>query len=77
MFAIIFFQSGLFAPPPQIFVRFKSMPRDFATSRESLNAKATPSRTACVMSALVVSIVMPIKVALAFGLLCGERSPIR
>ena len=67
----------LFAPPPQIFVRLMSIPSDFATSKESLSANATPSKTACVISALVVSIVMPINVPLAFGLLCGERSPIR
>ena len=74
---MIFFHSGLFAPPPQIFVRLMSIPSDFATSKESLSANATPSKTACVISALVVSIVMPINVPLAFGLLCGERSPIR
>ena len=76
-FAIIFFQRGLLAPPPQIFERSILMPSFLATSRESLSAKATPSRTACVMSLLVVSIVIPINVPLASGSLCGERSPIR
>ena len=77
LFAMIFFQRGLFAPPPQILVRSIGIPSVFATSKESRSANATPSNTAWVISALVVSIVMPIKVALAFGLLYGERSPIR
>ena len=76
-FAIMRLHSGLFAPPPQIFVLSIWMPRDFATSKESRIAKATPSRTAWVISSLVVSIVRPMKVPLASGLLCGERSPIR
>ena len=38
---------------------------------------ATPSSTACVISSLEVSIVIPIKVPLASGSLWGERSPIR
>ena len=76
-FAIMRLHSGLFAPPPQIFVLSIWMPRDFATSKESRIAKATPSRTAWVISSLVVSMVRPMKVPLASGLLCGERSPIR
>ena len=75
--AIILHQSGLLAPPPQILVRVMGMPRLFATSRESLSAKATPSSTACVISSLVVSMVMPVNVPLALGLLCGDRSPMR
>lgn len=67
--AIIFFQRGLFAPPPQILVRVRLIPRDLATSSESRSAKATPSSTAWVMSALVVSMLMPRKTALALGLL--------
>ena len=76
-FAMIFFQSGLFAPPPQILVRSILMPSFLATSRESRSPKATPSRTACVMSALVVSMDIPKNTPLASGLLCGDRSPIR
>ena len=75
--AIILRQSGLFAPPPQIFVSVTFIPRLLATSNESRIANATPSRTACVISVLSVSIVIPVNVALAAGLLCGERSPIR
>ena len=76
-FATIFLQSGLFAPPPQIFVRSGFTPRLLATSSESLSPKVTPSKTACVISSRVVSIVMPMNAALASGSLCGERSPIR
>ena len=39
--------------------------------------KATPSRTACGISERVVSMVIPIKVPLALGLLWGVLSPIR
>ena len=77
MLAAIFLQSGLFAPPPTIVLFFTSMPSDFATSRESLSPKMTPSRTACVMSLLVVSIVIPVNVPLASGSFSGLRSPIR
>ena len=54
-----------------------SSPSERATSRLSRMAKATPSRTAWVMSARVVSIVMPTKVPRASVSFIGERSPIR
>lgn len=76
-FAMIFFQRGLLAPPPQILVRSIWIPRLLATSRESRSPKATPSRTAWVISALVVSMDIPKNTPLASGLLCGDLSPIR
>ena len=45
-FAIIFFQRGLRARRPQIFVRPIWIPRLSATSKESRIANATPSKTA-------------------------------
>ena len=77
MLATIFFHSGLFAPPPQILVRSMRMPKLLATSSESLSPYTTPSSTAWVISSLLVSMVMPIKHALALGSLWGERSPMR
>ena len=75
--AIIVHQSSLLAPPPHILVSVMLIPSDLAISKESLIANATPSSTACVISVLVLSIVIPVNVALASGSLCGERSPIR
>ena len=75
--AMILRQSGLLAPPPQSMERLMSSPSERATSRLSRMAKATPSRTAWVMSVRVVSIVMPTKVPRASVSFIGERSPIR
>ena len=75
--AKIFFQSGLFAPPPQILDDSIPMPRLFATSKESRIANATPSSTAWYRSALVEYIVIPMNVPRALASLCGERSPMR
>ncbi len=75
--ARILLHRGLFAPPPQSLVLLACIPRDLATSRESRSANATPSSTACVISARVVSIVSPRNAPLASGSLWGERSPIR
>ena len=75
--AIILRQSGLFAPPPQSMERLMSRPRLRATSSESRIAKATPSSTAWVMSARVVSMVMPTRVPRASVSLIGLRSPMR
>ena len=53
------------------------MPSDLATSTLSRMAKATPSSTACVMSARLVSILMPMNVPRALVSLMGLRSPMR
>ena len=44
---------------------------------QALEYAVPPSNTACVISSLVVSMDIPINVALAFGSLCGDLSPIR
>ena len=74
---MIFFHRGLLAPPPQIREVGISMPSCRATSTLSRMAKATPSSTARVRSALVVSMDMPMKVPRALVSLMGLRSPIR
>lgn len=59
---------------------FRSLRADTETSgylQRISQTKTTPSRTAWVISSLVVSIDMPMNIALASGLLWGERSPIR
>ena len=75
--AIILHHSSDLAPPPHIRVDSTFMPRLLATSKQSLIANATPSRTACVMSLRSVSIVIPVNVPLANSSLCGDLSPIR
>ena len=69
--------SGDRLPPPHSVDREISSPRLRATSTLSRSAKATPSSMAWVMSARVVSIVMPKKTARALVSLMGLRSPIR
>ena len=56
---------------------FVDTPRLFATSKLSRMAKATPSSTAWVRSARVVSILMPTNAPRASVSLMGERSPMR
>ena len=69
--------SHYLTPPPHSVDREISSPRLRATSTLSRSAKATPSSMAWVMSARVVSIVMPKKTARALVSLMGLRSPIR
>ncbi len=75
--AIIRFHRALLVPPPQILELLIWIPSERATSTESRIANATPSRTACTRSALVVSMVIPMKVPRALVSLMGLRSPIR
>ncbi len=74
---MILHHRGLFAPPPLIRILSTLTPSFLTISKESLNAKATPSNTACVIWLLFVSMVIPIKVPLASGSLCGVLSPIK
>ena len=57
--------------------QFNSAPMERAVSTESRMANATPSSTACVISARVVSMLSPMRVPRASVSLIGLRSPIR
>ena len=69
--------NGDLLPPPHRPDRGMFSPRLRATSRESRMAKATPSSTAWVMSARVVSMVKPQNTPRASVSLMGLRSPMR
>ncbi len=64
-------QSGLVAPPPQMVEAMTSTSSARAICRQSRRAKATPSNTAWVMSARVVSMRRPTKAPRAIASLRG------
>ena len=74
---MICFQVSLRAPPPQREIELGLVPLNDAASKQSLRAKATPSKIAFEIYPLVVFKDKLINAPLALTSLCGHLSPIK